>query len=161
MTQNEENTIDTEFASLTKIGKMFGVSSQKVGCWLADLGHRVIGGDPTEKARSLGFTKKVPTGRGDGDRQFYIWHISKTVKLLEGTGHQQTGVPYQQPVVISRNPLAGPFSYRSSGDSDFWELVNGDGHVFAWEIGDESVPKITVQLLNLADKHGKLPLPME
>ena len=161
MTQDEDNIIDTKFASLTKIDKLFGVSSQKVGGWLAELGLRIVGGDPTEKARSLGLTKKVPTGRGDVDRQFYIWHISKTVKLLEEAGHQQTGVPYQQPAVISRNPLAGPFSYRSSGDGDFWELLNGDGQIFAWEVGEESVPRFTVQLMNLAYRHGKLPLPVE
>jgi hypothetical protein len=75
--------------------------------------------------------------------------------LLEEAGHQQTSATCQQPVVISRNLLAGPFSFRPSGN--YWELLNGDGHVFAWEVGDESVPRFTVELMNLAYRKGKIP----
>jgi hypothetical protein len=157
MAQNGENMIDPEYASLTEIGRRFAVSSRVCGSWLAELGLRVVAGEPTEKARSLGLTTKVPTGRGDGDRQFYIWHLQKTVMLLEAAGHKQVQLT-QQPAVISRNLLVGPFSYRSSGGNN-WELLNGDGHVFSWDVGEESVPKFIVYLLNLAYKHGKLPPP--
>jgi hypothetical protein len=150
--------IDAEYVSLTDLGRRFGATSRECGGWLAGLGLRIIGGDPTEEAHRLGLPKLVPTGRGDNDRQFFIWHLQKTVGILEAAGHKQVQ-PLGKPPAISRNPLVGPFSYRPSGD--YWEMLNGDGLVFAWEIGDESVPKITVQLLNLAYKHGKLPLPVK
>jgi hypothetical protein len=92
-----------------------------------------------------------------GERPFFIWHRQRIVQLLEKKGHRQVE-PEQQPTAASGNLLVGPFSYRPSGSN--WELLNGNGRVFSWAVGGESVPKCMVQLLNLAFRHGKLP-PLE
>ena len=144
--------IDTEFASLTELGRRFGVSSRECGGWLADLGLRVVGGDPTEKAHSGGLTKSVPTGHGE--RVYWIWSLQKSVAPLKQAGRKEVQ-PEEQPAVSNHNLLVGSFSYRPSGNS--WELLNGDGRVFSWAAGGEAVPKYMVQLLNLAHKHGRLP----
>jgi len=93
-----------------------------------------------------------------GERPFFIWHRQRIVQLLEKEGHRQVQ-PEQQPAVTNCNLLVGPFSYRASGSN--WEVLNGDGRVFSWAVGGESVPKCMVQLLNLAYRHGKLPPPEE
>ena len=149
--------MDSEFSRLTEIGKMFGVSSRVCGRWVADLKLRIVGGDPTPRAYELGLVKSAPIACGVGDAPFFIWHTKRIVQLLEKEGHRQVQ-PEQQPAVTNCNLLVGPFSYRSSGNN--WELLNGDGRVFSWAIGGESVPECIVQLLNLAFRHGKLP-PLE
>ena len=62
--------MDSEFSRLTEIGKVFGVSSRVCGRWVADLGLRVVGGDPTPRAYELGLVKSAPIACGAGDAPF-------------------------------------------------------------------------------------------
>jgi hypothetical protein len=144
--------IDPEYASLTDLGRRFGATSRECGGWLAGLGLRIIGGDPTEKAHDLGITKQVPISPGDNYHQYYIWHVAKTVRLLEGAGHKP--LPEQNPPAVVGNLLVGPFTSRINSTNGF-EIMNGDGNVFCWVIGEKAA-KWVAYLLNLAEKHGKL-----
>ena len=81
-----------EFESMRDLGKRYGVSSHKMGGWLAALGLRTVGGSPTGKAFQLGLVKTASTGRGDSDGYFYVWHVAKTMKLLDAAGYQPVGV---------------------------------------------------------------------
>lgn len=145
--------IDTEFGTLTELGKKLGVSSHVIGRWIGALGLRIVGGDPTAKARELGLVKTAPTGRGEGTHLFYLWHLHKTMRLLEDAGHRPTQLPEQQPGEARPNPLIGPFSSRTSGTNGY-EILNGDGKVFGWITGERAATW-AVRLLNLADEHGK------
>ena len=151
-----EFDFDEEYASLTEIGKQaFDVSSHVCGRWVADEGLRVVGGDPTEKAKKLGLVKRVPTGRGEGD--YWIWHRAKTIKLLEQAGHQpvQWGSSNQKEAAKTHHPLVGPFSHKLSA-TDTYLLANGNGETFGWMV-NETAATFTAKMLNLADKYGKLP----
>jgi len=140
--------IDTDFGTLTDIGKLFGVSSKACGRWIADLGLRIIGGEPTTKAWEFGLVKSAPIPCDIGERPFFIWHTEKTVKLLEKAGHRQVHQP-----TVSGNLLVGPFSSRSSAPNGY-EILNSDGNVFCW-VTDEKATTWVVRLLNLADEHDK------
>jgi hypothetical protein len=144
-----------EYESLTDLGKRFGVSCRKMGVWLEELGLRTVGGDPTPKAHELGLVTTAPTGRGVGNHQFYIWHISKVIDLLEAAKHQQIGRQTDQPTEEKAPTLIGPFSHRLSGTNSF-EILNGDGEVAFWTVGEKNAC-FAVKLLNLVDKHRKLP----
>ncbi len=145
--------IDPEYNKLTDLGRQFGVSSHVIGRWLAELGLRVVAGNPTPRAWALELVRSVPTGRGDGDHPYYIWHVARTVKLLEDAGHHHTENSEMKPVVAIPNVLVGPFSSRISG-SEGYEILNGNGNVFGWFTGEWAANWV-VRLLNLADKHGK------
>lgn len=84
---------DEEFGTMTVIGRRFDVTRQVCGKWLAQLGLRVVGKNPTRKAQELGLVKRTTATRGNGEFDFSLWHIDKTVKLLEAAGHQQVGQP--------------------------------------------------------------------
>lgn len=146
---------DSEFASLTDIGRRCGVSCRVVGKWLADLGLRHIGGSPSREAFEAGLVKKAPTNRGDGDGYFYVWQIARTVGLLEKAGHKQAGRHDDPLKAAETRTLIRPFSHRPNG-GDGYEIINGDGVVFGW-IRGEAAANAVVRLLNLADEHGKLP----
>jgi hypothetical protein len=88
--------IDYDFERQTDIGRRFGVSSHVCGKWLAALGLRIVGGDPTDKARTLGLVKSVSIERGNYERPYFIWHVAKTLKLLEAAGHRQAQLPLQR-----------------------------------------------------------------
>jgi len=144
-----------EYESLTDLGKRFGVSCRKMGVWLQELGLRTVGDDPTAKAHELGLVVKAPTGRGPGNRQFYIWHTSKVINLLAAAQHRQIGKQTEQPKEDKVPRLIGPFSQRLSGTNSY-EILNGDGAVAFWTVGEKNA-RFAVKLLNLADKAGKLP----
>ena len=143
--------IDNEYSTQTELGRLFGVTSHVIGKWLAALGLRVVGGNPTAKAQGL--VKTAPTGRGEGDHLFFLWHTAKTVKALEDAGHRQVQLPEPYPAVANTKLLVGPFSNRISG-MEGYEILNGNGNVFGWVTGERAATWV-VRLLNLADKHGK------
>ncbi len=144
--------MDNEFSRLTEIGKVFGVSSRVCGRWIADLGLRVVAGDPTPRAHELGLVKSAPIACGVGERPFFIWHRQRIVQLLEKKGHRQVE-PEQQPTAASGNLLVGPFTSRINATNGY-EILNSDGNVFCWVTGEEAATWV-VRLLNLADEHGK------
>jgi len=142
-----------EYETLTELGKHYDVSCKKMGALLEELGLRRVGKKPTSLAFDLGLVKKTYTGHGDEDGYFYTWHAAKTINLLEKAGHQQSEIPtYQQPNEVKVPLLIGPFSNRLSGTNSY-EILNGDGNVVYWTIGDENA-RIIVNLLNLAYNHG-------
>lgn len=143
---------DQEFGNLGAIGAMFGVSSHVCGRWLADLGLRKVGRTPTTKAFDLGLPKKVPTNRGNGDGYFYVWHVFKTIKLLEKAGHKR--IQQEDPPMGRKPMLVAPFSMRQSGD--YYEILNGNGDVFGWCLAEKGTAFI-VQIFNRADDNGLLP----
>lgn len=81
------------YGTLTVIGKRFGVSGKVIGKWLAELGLRVIGKQPTRRAIELGLIAKSTFNRGTGTFPIVLWDIEKTVRILEAAGHRQVGQP--------------------------------------------------------------------
>jgi hypothetical protein len=80
---------DQEFESMKDLGKRYGATSHEIGQWLAALGLRIVGGDPTVEAFEKGLVKRVFTQRGNYDHPYFIWHVAKTLKLLQAAGHRQ------------------------------------------------------------------------
>lgn len=141
---------DHEYANQTALGTYFGVSSHVVGRWLDELGLWKVGHAPTRKAFDLGLPKKAPTNRGNGNGSYFIWHIRKTVKLLEEAGHrriQKESPSAPKPILVA------PFSLRQSGD--YFEILNADGDVFCWCLGEKATAFI-VQIFNKADDNNIL-----
>lgn len=143
---------DQEYANLTALGAMFGVSSHVCGKWLAELGLRKVGGVPARKAFELGLPKKLPTNRGNGEGYYFIWHLEKTVKLLDEAGHKR--IQEDEPPSAPKPMLVAPLSMKQSGD--YFEILNGDGDVFCWCQGEKATAFI-VQIFNKADECRKLP----
>ena len=73
-----------ECATMKEIGKMFGMTSHKVGKALKEMGFRTEEGKPSDKAFALGLVEQKWTQ----DHQHYLWawHRQKTVGLLEQAG---------------------------------------------------------------------------
>lgn len=78
----------SEFMSMTQIGRLFGVSSHKIGAWLTAIGLREDG-NPTHIARNGGYVTTVPNGRNDGF--YWVWKTRPTIKALERAGHRRVG----------------------------------------------------------------------
>ena len=78
-----------DFLSLTELGKMYGVSSHKIGKWLRDLGLRTEEGRPSRMAFSGGFVAQRPS-RGIGT-YYYVWNASKTRELFDEKGCRLAG----------------------------------------------------------------------
>jgi hypothetical protein len=134
-----------KFLRMTDLGKLYDVSSHKIGKWLAQIGLRE-NGNPSSVAYTGGFVKSAANGRNDG--YFWVWHATKTVGALEQAGHRRT----DQPILTDR--LVGPFESRRNG-GDGYEIVSGDGTVAVWVRG-EHIAETVVKLLNLGFKYGNL-----
>ena len=143
---------DHEYANLTALGAMFGESSHVCGKWLAELGLRKVGGAPERKAFELGLPKKLPTNRGNGEGYFYVWHVAGTVKLLEEAGYRR--IQKESPPSAPKPILVAPFSMKQSGD--YFEILNADGDVFCWCLGEKGAEFI-VKIFNKADEKNILP----
>ncbi len=126
------------YVNQTQLGELFGGTSHDVGRWLDAIGLR-SGGRPTRKAFEGGYVS--PAGYG------YVWQQEKTVAALEEAGHKR--VPQK-----TTTRITGPFSMVESG-LDAYQILNGDGTVSVWVMGDRNA-NIVTQLLNLAYKYGKL-----
>jgi hypothetical protein len=140
-----------EYESQTELALRYGVTSHVIGRWLAELGLRVIGADPTQKAHDLGLVLQRPSDRGDGKHPCWVWHVVKTTKLLNDAGHKE--IFYPEP--HNDNPLIGPFGCRLSG-TDSWEIHNSDGKTFCWVVGEKPA-RFLVKVLNALYKFDKLP----
>lgn len=80
------------FATLTEIGKIYGVSAQFVGRWLKNMGLRREDGRPSTDALKQGFVLERPLDHGGF---FYLWHEAKTTHELDMMGYPRGGVsPY-------------------------------------------------------------------
>jgi hypothetical protein len=76
-----------DFLSLTDLGKLYGVSSHKMGKWLSDLGLRDRNKKPSRTAFDNGLVEqKDSTQPGT---YFWVWHKEKTLWALEKAGHKR------------------------------------------------------------------------
>lgn len=76
-----------EFLSLTELGQIYGVSRNKVGQWLVDLGLRTQEKKPSRAAFNGGFVDQRPSTQPA--TYFYVWHARKTCELLDGAGYMR------------------------------------------------------------------------
>lgn len=80
-----------EFMSMTELGKLFAVSSHKMGKWLVDLGLRDGNKKPSRAAFEYGFVEqRLSTQPGT---YFYVWHAEKTIAALEKAGYTKAADP--------------------------------------------------------------------
>jgi len=76
-----------EFLSMTDLGKLYGVSSHKMGKWLVALGMRTTDKKPSRTAFDNGFVEqKDSTQPGT---YFWAWHAEKTISALAKAGHRR------------------------------------------------------------------------
>jgi hypothetical protein len=71
-----------EFLSLTELGRLYGVSRNKVGQWLVDLGLRTKEKKPSRAAFDGGFVDQ--RNSSNPGTYFWVWHAKKTTCLLDG-----------------------------------------------------------------------------
>jgi hypothetical protein len=75
-----------KFFSLTELGRLYGVSSHKIGKWLMDLGLRDQNKKPSRTAFDNGFVQqRDSTNIGT---YYWVWHFAKTCQALEKAGHK-------------------------------------------------------------------------
>lgn len=134
------------FLTLTQLGELFGVSSHVVGRRLHEIGLRLPNGEPCQRAIDAGLVQKVTPG--NGSHFFWSWEKERTIQILELIGCRR--VQPQPPAPT----LTGPFSARSNGEGDGFEISDANGVVAIWGRG-EGLSKTIVALLNLAHKHGR------
>lgn len=76
-----------EFLSLTELGQIYGVSRNKVGEWLIDLGLRTREKKPSKMAFDAGFVEqRLSTQPGT---YYWTWSGQKTCKFLDEAGHRR------------------------------------------------------------------------
>jgi hypothetical protein len=75
----------SDFLSLTELGKLYGVSRNKVGQWLVDLGLRTVDKKPSTRAFNEGYVDQRPSSQPA--TYFWVWHEEKTCQLLDEAGH--------------------------------------------------------------------------
>lgn len=129
---------ESKHLSLTQLGAVFGVTSHKVGFWLVQAGFRTADKSPSPRAFTDGFVKRCQNGSG----YFYVWHMGKTIAVLEAAGHRRIDV------------LVGPFEFRQG--KKLFEIADANGSVGVWAAGEEYA-RLLVHLLNVAGKHHMLP----
>jgi hypothetical protein len=76
-----------EFLSLTELGRLYGVSRNKVGQWLVDLGLRTKEKKPSRAAFDGGFMDQRPSTQPD--TYYWVWNGEKTTRLLDEAGHMR------------------------------------------------------------------------
>jgi hypothetical protein len=79
------------YERMRDIGKLYGISSHKVGKELKDLGYRDESGKPTQMARGLGLVREVYDGEHPEWLSF-IWNVAKVSELLEDFGYRRVEV---------------------------------------------------------------------
>ena len=75
--------MNTVYLTLTELGKLYGVSSHKVGKWLKGLALRDDKGHPTPAAGGL-LDTRPSTNPGTF---IYTWHEQKTTEILDNMGY--------------------------------------------------------------------------
>jgi hypothetical protein len=77
-----------KFLSLTELGRLYGVSRNKIGQWLVDLGLRTKDKKPSARAFNEGFVDQ--RGSTQPGTYFWVWHDEKTPQLLDEAGYMRT-----------------------------------------------------------------------
>lgn len=147
------STLFDEWANQTGLGLYFGVSSHVIGRWLAELKLRVVHGNPTMLARSLGLVTKAARGQGRHGT-YYVWHRQRTILLLEQAGHKPVDVPDEFRWLKFDGALTGPFDLLPVGDESY-VIRNCQGRSCGCYENRETAAKIAL-LLNLAHEKGYL-----
>ena len=75
-----------EFLSMTELGKLYGVSSHKIGKWLVELGLRDNNKKPSKAAFENGYVQQRDSTQPG--TYFWVWHKQKTMWVLEKAGHK-------------------------------------------------------------------------
>jgi phage antirepressor YoqD-like protein len=76
-----------EFLSMTELGKLYGISSHKMGKWLVELGLRNRDNKPSRAAFENGFVEQRDSTQPG--TYFWVWHAEKTKWALEKEGHKR------------------------------------------------------------------------
>jgi hypothetical protein len=77
--------MDTDFMSLTQLGRYYGVTSHIMGRWLIHVGLRTTNLRPSQVAFSDGYVKKRDCRN---ERDFWVWHMLKTMGRLKEAGYE-------------------------------------------------------------------------
>jgi hypothetical protein len=78
--------MNDDYLSLTELGRLYNVSSHRVGKWLVSLGLRTREKKPSESAFSGGFvSQRDSTQPGT---YYWVWHAEWTMRLLKQAGYQ-------------------------------------------------------------------------
>lgn len=138
-----------EYMNMVDLGRLFGVSGQKIGKWLKELGLRTSFGSPTRDA----FEEKLMSYDYEQWGTYTkLWHVERTVRLLEEAGHQRVVDP---PTDLVEPPsLSGPFSLRHS-DDDRWQIIGKDDAV-AIVVTGETNARVVQRVMNIALRAGML-----
>lgn len=75
--------MNSTFVTLTALGALLGVSNRQVGRCLKELRLRDEKGRPTQESLDQGFVLERELKHGG---VFWLWHMEKTVKVLEARG---------------------------------------------------------------------------
>lgn len=73
-----------EYLSLTELGKLYGVSRNKVGQWLVEIGLRTEEKKPSRGAFLGGYVEQRPSTQPN--TYYWAWHGQKTCELLDVAG---------------------------------------------------------------------------
>jgi hypothetical protein len=126
--------VNEQYATLTELGVVFGVTRNAIGKRLKEIGLRTSGGKPSSRAFGEGFVSQ----RWVVDRPgiyLWAWDKQKTIAELERSGLRRA---------VPREP--DDFSFRRVGTTGH-EIINADGVVIAWTV-DEGWAARIVGLLN-------------
>jgi hypothetical protein len=72
------------YLTLTELGKLYGVSSHKIGKWLVSVGLQTPAKKPSGRAFREGYVEQ--RGSTQPGTYIWIWHSEKTMKALEEAG---------------------------------------------------------------------------
>lgn len=132
-----------QYMTQTQLGKLYGVSSHKIGQWLVAAGLRSQDKRPSVEAHDGGFCTTGPSGTNG---YHWVWHSEKTVRALQNKGHFV--IADAPPELVEQPILNGPFR---SGTGK--EILNGDGSLAITTMNVESA-HIVLRVLNMAHRHG-------
>jgi hypothetical protein len=76
-----------EFMSQTDLGKIYGVSRNKIGQWLVDVGLRTEDKNPSQFAHDGGYVRReLSTNPGT---YFWVWQADKTMQVFDNAGYRR------------------------------------------------------------------------
>ena len=141
-----------EHLTITQLGDLFGITRNKMGKRLEQIGLRrrdvrTRQLRPSQTAFEGGFVKQVPS-RGDG--YMYVWHREKTIKALEGAGFVPVRNDLEADAEAPEYPrLVSPFRVQGMGGVTY-AITNRDGASCMNVAGKENA-EIIAAILNRSD----------
>lgn len=136
-----------EYLDMKELGRLFGVSGREIGSHLSELGLRDPWGKPNQQAVNQRLIDYDYERHGTYTK---LWHVEKTVKILEDDGLKLAS---SAPTDLVEPPrLVGPFAIEDAS-LDTWRVIGSGGELVATVIGEKNAKAIR-NLMNLADKNG-------